>query len=89
MRTNVISGSKKTLLVFLGLTSVGFGRGLFLFLDDPEGPNLLVVLGMAVILYVSSLGIGAFGQPITDRRRFFLAVLIQFSMAVIFSLLLR
>ncbi len=30
---------------------------MFWFFDDPEGPNLLVVMGMAAIIYLVSLAI--------------------------------
>lgn len=33
---------------------------MFVFFDDPEGSNLLVVLGMAAIVYFSSLAVYSF-----------------------------
>ena len=53
--TNMNFNSKKTLLVILGLTSIICSRAMFFFFDDPEGPNLLVVIVMAAIIYALSL----------------------------------
>jgi hypothetical protein len=47
-------GSKKTSLLILGITSIVFSRVLFLLLNDREGPNLLVVLAVAVTVYLLS-----------------------------------
>lgn len=50
---------KKTSLAVLGMTSLVCSRVMFLFINDPEGPNLLVVVVMAAILYILSLGVYA------------------------------
>jgi hypothetical protein len=49
--------SKKTSLLILGITSIVFSRAMFLFINDPEGPNLVVVLGMATIVFLLSWAI--------------------------------
>ena len=49
--------SKKTSLLILGITSIACSRAMFFFFDDPEGPNLLVVMVMAAIIYFLSLTI--------------------------------
>jgi len=46
--------SKKTLLIILGITALTLSRVMFSLFNDPEGPNLLVVIGMASIIYVLS-----------------------------------
>ena len=46
---------RKTSLVILGVTSVVCSRVMFVFFDDPEGPNLLVVMVVALVLYILSL----------------------------------
>lgn len=46
---------KTTSLLILGATAIALSRVMFLFFDDPEGPNLLVVMVIAVVLYVLSL----------------------------------
>lgn len=52
--------SKKTAPLILGITSIVCSRAMFFFFDDPEGPNLVVVLGMAAIVYFSSLVVYSF-----------------------------
>ncbi len=47
--------TKKTTLLISGITSIAFSRGIFFFLNDPEGPNLLVVMEMASIIFFLSL----------------------------------
>lgn len=69
--------SKKTLLLILGVTSIACSRVLFLFFNDPEGPNLLVVMGMAAIVYLASLMVYLFHLSTTDLRKFLLAISIQ------------
>jgi hypothetical protein len=46
--------SKKISLVILGVTAIICSRVLFLFFNDPEGPNLLIVAGLAVVLFFLS-----------------------------------
>ncbi len=52
--------SKRTLFLILGIASLVFSRVLFLFVNDPEGPNLLVVVGLAVIIFLIFLTIRKF-----------------------------
>lgn len=42
-------------LLVLAITALAFSRTVFAFIRDPEGPNLLVVIGLAGILYLPSL----------------------------------
>lgn len=44
--------SKKTWLVILGIIAVLSSRGFFFFVNDPEGPNLLIVLVLAASIYI-------------------------------------
>jgi hypothetical protein len=46
--------SKKP-LTFLAIMSIIFSRVMFVFFDDPEGPNLLVVFVMSAFVYVVTL----------------------------------
>ncbi len=69
--------SKKTSLVILGITALVCSRILFSLFNDPEGPNLLVVIGMALILYFLSLVIYVRNFSVTDSKKLFLAILIQ------------
>lgn len=52
--------SNKTILFILAITAIACSRTTLFFFDDPEGPNLLVVLGMATIVYLLSLAVYAF-----------------------------
>ena len=47
--------SKRVSLVILGITALVCGRSVFSFFNDPEGPNLLIVFGMTVIIYALSV----------------------------------
>jgi hypothetical protein len=38
--------------LFLGIVCLTLSRTTFFFIDDPEGPNLLVVTVLAVFIYV-------------------------------------
>ena len=38
-------------LVILGVLSIIVSRAVFLFVNDPEGPNLVVVIGLAAGIY--------------------------------------
>ena len=67
--------SKKTTLIILGITAIVCSRASFFFVNDPEGPNLLIVIGAAVILYVVSLI--AFVFKFSNRLKLLLAILIQ------------
>lgn len=49
--------SKNIQPVILGVMSVICSRTMFVFIDDPEGPNLLVVTVLAIVVYFLSLGV--------------------------------
>jgi hypothetical protein len=46
---------KKTSLFILGVTALAFSRTMFAFFNDPEGPNLLIVVVAAAIVWAVSL----------------------------------
>ena len=69
--------SKKTSLVILAVTSILCSRTLFYFFNDPEGPNLLVVFGMAAIVYFLSLTAYLFNSSMTGLKRLVLVIAIQ------------
>lgn len=52
--------SKKTALIALGATALVCSRALFFFFNDTEGPNLLIVTGLATALYFLSLAVYLF-----------------------------
>jgi hypothetical protein len=67
--------SKKTSLLILAATAIVCSRLLFFFFNDPEGPNLLVVMGMAAIVYVVSLA--AYVFKLSTLGKLSLAIFIQ------------
>lgn len=76
--------SKKISLVILGITAILTSRSMFALFDDPEGPNLLVVFVMAVILYVPSVALYVlnFLSTITGQKRLLLSILLQLLIAI-------
>ncbi len=50
---------QKLYLLILGATSLVCSKLFFFLLDDPEGPNLLIITWLAVILYLPSLAVYA------------------------------
>lgn len=58
--------SKRIPLVILGITAIICSRTMLVSLNDPEGPNLLVVMVGAVIIYFLSLAIYLF-KPLVER----------------------
>ncbi len=52
---NMYFKSKRITFLILGITSILSSRLLFFFFDDPEGPNLLIVMVMAGFIYAVSL----------------------------------
>ena len=71
--------SKKTSLLILGITAIACSRVMFWFFNDSEGPNLLIVTVMALIIYFLSL----FTVRLFDRskdvnlKKLLLIILIQ------------
>ncbi len=91
--------SKNISLLILGITSVLVSRTMFWFLDDLEGPNLLVVMVMAVIIYFLSLAAYFFSPSaksilqyfsfahLAGLKRLLLAIFIQIIIATTFLFL--
>jgi hypothetical protein len=70
--------SKKTSLVLLGIAAVLCSRTLFFFFNDPEGPNLVVVIGLAIVLYLVSFAAYVLLSPKTnDFKRLSIALCMQ------------
>lgn len=70
--------SRKFALLILGLTAITCSRILFLFFNDPEGPNLLVVTVLAAIVYLLSLVAYFYTPPtITGLKRILLVIFVQ------------
>jgi hypothetical protein len=84
--------SKSASLVILAVTSIVCSRALFWFFNDPEGPNLVIVLGMAAIVYGVSWAISRYIPPVasfTGGKRLSLTIIIQILLVTIFYFLLR
>lgn len=87
--------SKNTPYIILVATSLFCSRSAFFFIDDPEGPNLLVVTVLAVVIYFLSLAIfsakflvGKMSLHLLDisTRRLLLVILIQILMALLVTI---
>lgn len=64
---------------------------MFAFFDDPEGPNLLIVVVMAAVVFAFSLPVcRRYSSETQDgQKRLFLPVLSQVVVVTIFYLFLR
>ncbi len=95
------SKSKKTSLLILGITSILLSRAMLFSLNDPEGPNLLVVMVMSAIVYFLSLvlflsifsTVGKFQHTsrfsFTDFKRILMVIFIQIIIVVILYFCLK
>lgn len=93
--------SKKISLFILGITSLIFSRTMFFFFDDIEGPNLLVVMVMAVIIYIASLMTYLFSTStknisehfslatLTNLKKILLVIIIQILLTTAFYFCLK
>lgn len=88
MTTNI---SKKTSLLILGITSLVCSRIMFFFFNDPEGPNLLVVIGMAAIIYALSLAVYVYYPLVKEEglKKLSSLIFIQIIIVTIFYFCLR
>jgi hypothetical protein len=67
----------KTPLLFLGITALVCSRTLFFLFHDLEGPNLLIVTLLALLLYSASFIVWRFIPATTASKKLFLAVCTQ------------
>lgn len=82
--------SKKASSFILGITALFLSRIMFALFDDPEGPNLLVVFGMAFVTYILSFLLLKIKPKRRNRRRnFYTAFSVQVLVTVILYFLLR
>lgn len=72
----------KSSSLLLGLTAIVCSRVLFVFFNDPEGPNLLIVAVLAAILYAASLVAYRFAPVRTALSKLSMAVFIQILLVV-------
>lgn len=52
--TDLYFRSKKSSLIILAVTALICSRILFFLFNDAEGPNLLIVAGLALVIYIFS-----------------------------------
>jgi len=69
--------ANKTSVLLLGITALVCSRTLFFLFHDPEGPNLLVVTVLAVILYIASFIVWSFIPAPTAIKKLLLAICTQ------------
>jgi hypothetical protein len=69
-------------LLLLGVTSVLFSRTMLILFNDPEGPNLLVVMGIAAVMYVVSVMSYMRLSSTSHLKRLLVVLLIQFALAI-------
>ena len=82
---------KTSALIILGVVSILLSRSMFLFVNDPEGPNLLIVMVLAVGIYLVSLGIYLFLplKTLTGPKKVLSIVSIQVLLVITFHFLLN
>lgn len=63
-------------IAWVGLVALALllSRVIFVFLDDPEGPNLVVVIGTAIVLYVATATVYLWSKARTITLRRLLSV---------------
>ena len=82
--------SKKVSLFILAITALISSRAMFSFFNDPEGPNLLVVVVAGAIVYALSLVVYSW-KPLapTAVTRIIVTVFIQILIVAILYFCLR
>ncbi len=75
--------SKKASLLILGITSLVCSRTMFWLFNDPEGPNLLIIVVAAVVIYLLSLAAYVFIPSVSSSKRLLLAISIQILVAAV------
>ena len=71
-----LASTKKSLLLLV-ITAFLCSRTLFFFFHDPEGPNLLIVTVLALILYSASFIAWRFIPAATASKKLFFAICTQ------------
>jgi hypothetical protein len=79
--------SKSISFCILVITAFFFSRGIFFFIDDPEGPNLLVVAVGALVLFTVSMFV--YVRDMTEHRKIIAALVMQLLLACVLAVVLR
>ena len=66
--------SKKLSFLLLVITALVCSRTLFFFFHDPEGPNLLIVTVLALLLYSASLIAWRYIPATTTSKKLLFAI---------------
>jgi hypothetical protein len=69
--------SKKASLLLLVFAAFVCSRALFFFFNDPEGPNLLIVTVLALVLYGASFIVWRFLPATTASKKLLFAICTQ------------
>ena len=78
-------------MAVLGVTALACSRALFALINDPEGPNLLVVVLMAALVYAASVAGYAY-LPVSKEagfKRLLTSILVQVALVAVLYLFLR
>lgn len=81
--------SKKTALFVLGVTATLCSKVLFMAFDDPEGANLLVTVGMALVVFFVSFGAYTQSRSIAGSKKLLLSIFVQILLTTILYFCLR
>lgn len=71
------------------ITALVCSRGFFFFINDPEGPNLLIVTVLALILFFVSWATYTLSSFSTSTKKLSLALLAQIVLAAGLFVVLR
>jgi MFS family permease len=75
--------ANKVSLIVLAITAIACSRAVFAFIHDPEGPNLLIVFGLAAIIFVITAGayLSNLFPSATGAKRALIVILLQIAIA--------
>ena len=80
---NLYFKSKKISLIMLAATAIICSRMLFFVFNDPEGPNLLIVAGLALAVYLLSSAAYIFSpSKISGIKRLSAVICIQIILVI-------
>lgn len=85
------SGRVDIQTIFLVILSLLSSRLFFALFDDPEGPNLLIVVVMAVVLFVASIFVSKYSKlkELSGLQKFGVHTVMQIIVVLILYFCLR